>query len=587
MATIICSSCGTRNNQGAGSCRLCGEGIGAAPGTPANAAPALIAGRWEVGEHLAGSDNPYLFLGRDIAHGEAVLIKKLSPEAALDRTMRGRFSREAEILGSLDHRGIANLLEVVIDEDMPAMILQARGQATLRLLLDRKHHLPVSIALQCIQQLLGIFEHLHARRITHRQLMPTKILVGVSPTSGFPELSLIDFGLADRIAMQSLDDLEYGGGTLMGVKATDSVGATAPRPYQAPEQLRGESNPQSDIYSLGMIFFELLTGELPLWVNPDDEAGSEHSILHEDPTDVRLLRPEISPELESIIRTMLAKDAVYRFKTVQEVREVLLTSPEAKSQTMVPVKKGAFVRGSRAEDQRARPEEQPQSQVFLDAYVIDQAPVTAADYQLFLDATGTRADPQWHKFNDPKNAPLKPAVYINWPEAQAYAHWAGKRLPTEAEWEKAARGSDGRDYPWGDEAPNRKRACFDCQLPCEVGAHPFGSSPWGVHEMAGNVFEWVQDWFDPTYYENAPTHNPQGPDAGTKKVLRGGSFAHGEFALRCASRGRYEPEERRANHGFRCAWSLDPEGLVPQNNSTNPAFPAPHPTLPLPPDLDS
>src|SRR5690554_3183054 len=274
MATIICSSCGTRNNQGAGSCRLCGEGIGAAQGTPANAAPALIAGRGEVGEHLAGSDNPYLFLGRDIAHGEAVLIKKLSPEAALDRTMRGRFSREAEILGALDHRGIANLLEVVIDNDMPAMILQARGQATLRLLLDRKRNLPVSMALECMQQLLRIFEYLHDRRITHRQLMPSKILVGVSPTTGFPELSLVDFGQADRVAVQSLDDLEYGGGTLMGVKATDSMSANAPRPYQAPEQLRGESNPQSDIYSLGMIFFELLTGELPLWVNP--EIGRAH-----------------------------------------------------------------------------------------------------------------------------------------------------------------------------------------------------------------------------------------------------------------------------------------------------------------------
>lgn len=526
--------------------------------------PTMVAGRWAVGDHLAGSDNPYLFLGRDVGSDETVLIKKLSREAAMDRTMRGRFSREAEILGSLEHPGIANLLEVVIDDDMPAMILEARGQATLRLLLDRQRHLPTGMALECVLQLLDIFQYLHSKRITHRQLMPSKILVGVSPTTGFPEFSLVDFGLADRVAVLTLDELEFGSGTLMGVKATDSVSATAPRLYQAPEQLRGESSQQSDIYSLGVIFFELLTGELPLSDNPDDDAGSERSILHEDPTDVRLLRPEITPELESIIRTMLSKDPVYRFKTVQELREVLMTSPEAKSQNMVPIKKGYFLRGSSADDLSARPEETPQTQVFLDAYAIDQTPVTAADYQLYLNATGTKADPQWHKFNDPKNAPLKPAVYITWTEAQAYATWAGKRLPTEAEWEKAARGADGRKYPWGDDEPTRKRACFDGQSPCEVGAHPFGNSPLGVHEMAGNVFEWVQDWFDPDYYKNAPTHNPSGPAHGSKKVLRGGSFAHGLVSLRCAARGRYEPDERRANHGFRCAWSLDPDGLDPR-----------------------
>lgn len=579
MATIICSSCGTRNPPETESCRRCDEPIGAAP-TPAtlppaprdptqNIMPTMVAGRWAVGEHLAGSDNPYLYLGRDAERDQTVLIKKLSREAALDRTLRGRFSREAEILGGLDHPGVAKLLEVVVDNDMPAMILEARGQATLRMLLDRKRRVPVAIALECINQLLDIFEYLHNNRVTHRQLMPTKILVGVSANTGLAQFSIVDFGLADRVEVMSLDDLEYGGGTLMGVKATDSLSGSSPIPYQAPEQLRGDSDKQSDIYSLGVIFFELLTGELPLSINPDDDASSEQSILHEEPTDVRLLRPEISPELESMISTMLSKDPAYRFQTVPEVREVLLTSPEAKSQTMVPVQKGDFLRGSRTDDQTSRPEEQPQAKVFLDAYFIDQAPVTAADYQLYLDATGTQPDPQWHKFNDPKNAPLKPVVYIDWSEASAYAKWAGKRLPTEAQWEKAARGTDGRAYPWGNDAPNDKRACFDQKSPCEVGAHPFGSSPWGVHEMAGNVFEWVEDWYSADYYKEGATRNPPGAETGTKKVIRGGSFAHGEFALRCASRGRYAPDARRANHGFRCAWSLHTEGLNPNDKTSN------------------
>jgi serine/threonine-protein kinase len=557
MATIICSSCGTRNPSDKEDCRRCGEALGdVMPSTGGEVSP-IVDGRWEVVKPLPGTDNPYLYVGREMESGRSVLIKRLSRAAARDRTVRGKFAKEAEILGALEHPNLARIVDVVDDSDTPAMILDAPGDITLAELLAKGGRLPVGIALEFALQLLSTLDFLHKNRVTHRQLMPTKILVGSDAQKGFPLLSVVDFGLAHLSKVQTLDELEFGPSTVVGMKVTDTVSGAAPRPYQAPEQLRGESHEQSDIYSLGVIFFEMLTGDLPLSSNPVDESGTERSIRSEEPTSVRLLRPEVSAELEEVILTMLSKDAERRFQDIDAVRNALVMAPEAKTETMVAIPKGTFVQGSADDDKDGRDEERPQREVFLDAFFIDRTPVTAAEYKAYLDATGTEPPEEWEKFNDPQEKPNRPAVLVNWDDANGYADWAGKRLPTEAEWEKAARGEDGRIYPWGEDEPSPKRAWFDQKHPSEVGARPFGTSPWGVHEMAGNVFEWVADWYDRDYYAEAPAENPQGPDSGTKKVIRGGSFAHGAFALRCATRGRYRPEAHRANHGFRCAWSLD------------------------------
>lgn len=557
MSTIICSSCGTRNLADDEVCRRCGEPIGDVSPSTAGDEVSVLKGRWQIGPPLPGTDNPYLYVGRDLDEDRPVLIKRLSRAAARDRTVRGSFSKEAELLGELEHPNLVRLIDLVVEGETPAMILEAPGERTLAELLANRERLPVGIALEFAMQLLQMLEYLHANRVTHRQLMPTKVLVGSDAQKGFPVLTLVDFGLAHQSKVKTLDELEYGPGTLVGMKATDTVTGAAPRPYQAPEQLRGESHEQSDIYSLGVIFFEMLTGDMPLSSSPYDETGTERSIRSEEPTSVRLLRPEVSAELEDVIMTMLSKDAERRFQNAAAVRNALVMTPEARNDAMVAIPRGTFLQGSAEDDPDGRPEERPQRKVVLDAYFIDRTPVTAAEFKTYLDATGAAPPQQWDKFNDPKNAPDRPVIFVNWFDARDYAEWAGKRLLTEAEWEKAARGVDGRAYPWGDEPPTSKRAWFGEDEPSSVGARPFGSSPWGVHEMAGNVFEWVADWYDPDYYADGPKDNPTGPSKGKKRVIRGGSFAHGKFALRCATRGRYAPDERRANHGFRCAWSLD------------------------------
>ncbi|MGD9050076.1 MAG: formylglycine-generating enzyme family protein [Anaerolineae bacterium] len=225
---------------------------------------------------------------------------------------------------------------------------------------------------------------------------------------------------------------------------------------------------------------------------------------------------------------------------------------------MVSVPAGTFLMGSTNGDPGAGDNEKPRHTVYLDAFWIDESEVTNAQYRRCVEAGACQQPGCWE--DDLRSAPDQPVVCVTWHAAQAYAAWAGGRLPTEAEWEKAARGTDGRTYPWGNSPPDCIRANY---LGClgkanAVGSYAPGASPYGALDMAGNVWEWVADPYDPQYYTLWPQRNPQGPDAGDRRTVRGGGFSDDPQVIRCAYRGGGSPNYWGTDVGFRVAMNAPP-----------------------------
>lgn len=249
---------------------------------------------------------------------------------------------------------------------------------------------------------------------------------------------------------------------------------------------------------------------------------------------------------------------------------------------MVPIPAGSYARGSDEDDPLGEEDERPQRQVTIDAFLLDKYEVSVNQYVTFLNDVGDHREvcgnvPCARVVNDvpdaflrdggdggPYNVPSSfnnyPMNHVSWFGARAYCEWVGGRLPTEAEWEYAARGTEGYTYPWGEEEPNRSLAVFESEfnnvLP--VDALPAGATPLGVEGLAGSMWEWTADWYVPDYYFWGTVDNPQGPPQSTERVVRGGAWSLENTAvrLRSANRNAFRPAAMRADLGFRCAFDL-------------------------------
>ena len=239
---------------------------------------------------------------------------------------------------------------------------------------------------------------------------------------------------------------------------------------------------------------------------------------------------------------------------------------------MVLIPAGPFTMGSG--DPRAT-DEGPVHEVHLSAYYIDRYEVTNVQFTVFVEATGylTTAEQEgqiekedgisWRHPEGPGSDISTqldhPVVYVSWYDAQTYCGWSGKRLPTEAEWEKSARGTDGRIWPWGNIFETGYANIWGREDGYEktapVGTFPSGVSPYGALDMAGNVWERCTDWYGQDYYTGGANKNPQGPEKGQYKILRGGSWINSESVLRTTKRYKILPADRSPYVGFRCARS--------------------------------
>lgn len=198
----------------------------------------------------------------------------------------------------------------------------------------------------------------------------------------------------------------------------------------------------------------------------------------------------------------------------------------------------------------------PTHLVYLDSFWMDRVEVSNKMYLKCLNAGLCTKPASDNLYYDKWSYRNHPIVYITWYQANEYCQWAGRRLPTEAEWEKSARGTDKRPYPWGFEDPNPRLANFENTMIHEavpVFRYPLGASPYGVLNMSGNAREWIADWYGPNYYSISPYANPQGPDIGIERSLRSGSYNEDRREVAIYRRYKHEPQSAGLSRGFRCA----------------------------------
>jgi serine/threonine protein kinase len=527
-------------------------------------------------------------------------LPRSSEEVALKR-----FEREAKSVAQLTHPYIVKVSDFGEEDGLPYLVMEYLSGGTLKQFLGTP--LPYRKAAKLLVPVAQALEYAHSHNLVHRDVKPSNILI---TESGQPMLT--DFGIAKIMDMQD-------GQTLTGT----GVGIGTPE-YMAPEQWTGNITPSVDIFSLGVVFYELVTGHKPY--TADTPAAVLIKLISDPLPKPSKFTPDLPEKVEQVIFKALAKKPVDRYQSMEELEKALkdlqtfesarksvqpeesrasaevdeveaemtqmesapaetdeeLSPAEPENETsatviqppsfefsatgsnwakdkennmkikldtgvymeFIRIPAGEFLMGSDpAVDPDAWEDEQPQHLVHLDEYWIGKTSVTRSQYKPFASQQKSFFYRFWYSTNNLDFREDEPFTNIDWQTAVDFCTWLGsicKRkisLPSEAQWEKAARGTDGRIFPWGNEAT---RKLID------------RPSPFGVEGMAGDVWNWTTDWFSEEYYTKSPQKNPIGPQKGYFRVVRGGSSSLELSECRSTCRFGLDPTQKMMNVGFRC-----------------------------------
>ncbi len=560
-------------------------------------------GRYEAREIIGHGGMATVVLAYDPSLDREVALKVLSPQYQTDSAFLKRFIREARTVANLDHPAIVPIHDVNERHSPPFLVMKLMTGGTLRDRLDeaKGEPLPLDETLEIMRRVCAALDAAHAKEIIHRDIKPENIIYDEKG-----QAYLADFGIARPV--------EGGTMTTTGVLGTPD--------YLSPEQANQEEiDTRSDIYQLGCVLFHLLTGRVPF---PEEKPLAKLlAHMQTMPPSASELNPRLPPAVDEVISQAMAKSKEARFRSAGEMLQALETTintpirPEKEAaaeenkkrtlpvrgsiailgvvslgllvwagfnfmvgngagretelpaanvpEDMILIPADSFLMGCGQGEPSCNENERPLHGVILDEYLIDKYEVTNAAYAACVAAGSCNAPSSTESWTRNSYYNIEeygnfPVIWVSWNDATDYCRWAGKRLPTEAEWEKAARGSsDTRPFPWGNDPPtcelsNFKRDGSDCfGDTSEVGSYPDGASPYGVMDMSGNVWEWVADLYDGEYYQNSPERNPGGPSTGEFRTTRGGGWDSTPLDIRVSNRNNVDPTATGDAIGFRCA----------------------------------